>query len=347
MKRKKQTMAKRKITVPSLLEAIKQIKKGTLLPIYYFFGVDGFIINEAYQLLEKKISPLITTEFDKQVIYANDKTLTEILDAASAFPFGSEKKFIVVRETDKFKDKKALAAYCKQPASFTTILFLHNSEIQNIDVEPYISLHNAGFLFEGKELKGSSLIDWLVDFTASKNLQLSKENAQVLVDIVGENKSLLELQLEKFTTFLADKKEINIETIKALSTELKEFTIFDLQNAIGKRNKTRALRIAFNIYEKENGLIHIIIMLNKYFTGLLRLNEMIEKKLDPFTKARIIGTNQYFLKDYESARNNFSDSQLYNAIQAILNAEIKVKTSSADEKTLLTMLISEILIKKS
>ncbi|MBK6913840.1 MAG: DNA polymerase III subunit delta [Ignavibacteriales bacterium] len=339
-------MAKSKFTAPSVLEAIRQIKKGTLLPLYYFFGVDGFIINEAYHLLEKKISPLISTEFDKQVIYANDNSLVEILDAASAFPFGSDKKFIVVKEADKLKDKKGLVFYCKQPPSFTTLLFLHSGEIPNLDSEPFPSLYSFGYLFEGKELKRTNLIDWLLDFAESKNLKLSKENAQMLVDIVGENRSMLEHQFEKFTTFLGDKKEISIETITALSTELKEFNIFDLLNAIGKREKAKALKIVMNLYEKENELISIVAMLNKYFTGLLRLNEMNEKKIDPVIQARIIGTNKYYLKDYENARKNFSDFQLYNAIEAILKADIQKKSSFTDDRTLLTALISEILAEK-
>lgn len=336
-------MAKSKLNAPSLLEAIRKIKKGTLLHVYYFFGVDNFIINEAHQVLEKKISPLITTEFDKLVIYANDKTITEILDAASAFPFGSVKKFIVVKESEKIKDKNGLAAFCRNPANFTTILFLHNGEIQNIEAEPYFSLYNSGFLFEGKELKGMHLIEWLTEFAASKNLQLSKENAQVLVDIVGENRSLLELQLEKFITFLSGEKEITIETIKTLSTELKEFNIFDLLNAIGKRDKSNALRIVISLFEKGNEPLSIVAMLNKYFTALLRINEMNDKKLDPFTKAKIIGTNQFYLKDYENARRKFSDSQLYYSIESILNADIKIKTTSVDKRTLLSMLILEIL----
>ncbi len=339
-------MAKSKFTAPSVLEAIRQIKKGSLLPLYYFFGVDGFIINEAYLLLEEKISPLISTEFDKQVIYASDKSLVEILDAASAFPFGSDKKFIVVKEADKLKDKKGLVSYCKQPPSFTTLLFLHNAEIKDIDSEPFTSLYSFGYLFEGKELKGKNIIDWLLDFAESKNLKLSKENAQMLVDIVGENRSMLEHQFEKFTTFLGDKKEISIETITSLSTELKEFNIFDLLNAIGKREKAKALKIVMNLYEKENELISIVAMLNKYFTGLLRLNEMNEKKIDPVIQARIIGTNKYYLKDYENARKNFSDFQLYNAIEAILKADIQKKSSFTDDRTLLTALISEILAEK-
>ena len=66
----------------------------------------------------------------------------------------------------------------------------------------------TNFLFEAKELKGRNLIDWLISIAEEKGKKLSEENAQVLVDIVGENRNMLEDQLEKICIFLNEKKEI-------------------------------------------------------------------------------------------------------------------------------------------
>jgi len=59
----------------------------------------------------------------------------------------------------------------------------------------------------------------------------------MLIDIVGENREMLEAQLEKIFVYLNENKEISVESLIALSTSLKEYNIFDLQNAIGKKNK--------------------------------------------------------------------------------------------------------------
>ncbi|MCU0333277.1 MAG: hypothetical protein MUC75_07985 [Ignavibacteriaceae bacterium] len=77
------------------------------------------------------------------------------------------------------------------------IAFFHNGSITNLNTEPYKTLDANNFLFEAKELKGKNLIDWLMSEAEEKGKKLSEENAQVLFDIVGENRNMLEDQLEK------------------------------------------------------------------------------------------------------------------------------------------------------
>ena len=88
---------------------------------------------------------------------------------------------------------------------------------------------------------------------------------------------MLEDQLEKIFIYLGTKKEIDYETIKALSTSLKENTIFDLQDAIGGKSKEKSVKILYNLLDNGIEPTFIIAMLTKYFTGLSRVNEMKEK----------------------------------------------------------------------
>ena len=64
----------------------------------------------------------------------------------------------------------------------------------------------------------------------------------MLTDISGENRNTLEAQLEKIFLYIGDSKEITIESIRGLSTSLKQYTIFDLQNAIGKKSKSQCIK---------------------------------------------------------------------------------------------------------
>ncbi len=232
-------MAKSK--APSILEAIAEIKKRKFKPVYYFFGEDSYNLTFALHTLEEVFTPLLSSEFDKETIYSEDRSITDILGLATSFPFGSEKKLIIVREAEKIKDKKPLKDYADTPAEFTVLALFHNGSITNLKSEPFKTLAENDFLFEAKELKGRNLIDWLISEAEEKGKKLSEENAQVLVDIVGENRNMLEDQLEKICVFLNKEKEITIESIQQVSSELKQFNIFDLQNAIGLKDKAKSL----------------------------------------------------------------------------------------------------------
>ena len=165
----------------------------------------------------------------------------------------------------------------------------------------------------------------------------------MLIDIVGENREMIEAQLEKIFVYLNENKEISLESVKSLSTALKEYNIFDLQNALGKKNKANSLKVAFNMLEKGAEPTYILHMITRYFTGLSRINELITNKIPDQAAARIVGTHPYYYKDHINARRNYPDKDLYRVVQSLLKADLSIKTTASDNKTIITILLSEIL----
>jgi DNA polymerase III subunit delta len=336
-------LAKSKTVIPTILDAVKEIKKGKIKPLYYFSGDDSFGIDTAFKLLEQKVQPLLTSDFDKEVFYGEGKNLADILNAASSFPFGSSKKFIVVKESEKIKDKKALLSYAASPPDFTIIAFLHYGKISNPETQVYTGLLNSGFLYEAKELKGRNLVDWVIDYSESKGKNLTDDNAQLLIDIAGENRNLLEAQLEKIFTFLGEEKEINHKVITEITSSLKEYSVFDLQNAIAKKEKKNALKIALKLIDSGTEPTFIIFMLTRFFTGLSRINELKELKMNVYAASRIVGTHHFYYDNYLRARALYSDEKLFKAAKALFKADLLTKTTSTDPKNTLAVLIAEIL----
>jgi DNA polymerase-3 subunit delta len=336
-------MAKNKANIPSILEASGSFAKDKFFPVYFFCGNDSYSIDAVVRELDISISPFITTDFDKEVIYGDEKTnLSQLLSMASSFPFGSEKKFIIIKEFDKVKDLKPLTSYVQNPPGFTTITFIYNGDIQYPDKEPFKSLISQKYIFEAKELKGENLIKWLMEIARKNGRQLSHDNATLLTEITGDNRSLLEDQLQKIFIYLEPDKEIDYETIKSLSDSLKENSIFDLNDALGRKNKEQSIKVLYNLLDKGVDPSFIIAMLTKYFTGLSRVNEMKETIPDAVA-ARIVGTHPFYYKNYQSARKLFSDKDLFRSVSALLNTDILLKTTSIDPKSIFTILITDIL----
>ena len=334
-------MAKSK--APSILEALPDIKKRKFKPVYYFFGEDTYNLSSTLHKLEESFIPILKSDFDKETIYSEDRSINDIVGLATAFPFGSEKKLIIVKEAEKIKDKKLLKDYAVSPAEFTVLAFFHNGSITNLTSEPFKTLSENEFLFEAKELKGKNLIDWLMSIAEEKGKKLSEENAQVMVDIVGENRNMLEDQLEKICIFINEKKEISLESIQQVSSELKQFNIFDLQNAIGVKDKAKSLTVANNLLDNGAEPTFIITMLTRYFTGLAKITELETKKTPVQEAARIVGTHHFYYPNYVKARNLLSDEKLVDVFRSLLKADISIKTTTADDKTIITLLIAEIL----
>ena len=115
--------------------------------------------------IEKAVQPFIASDFDKETVYAENQSYASIIGLASTFPFGSEKKLIIVKQAEKLKEKKEktekkeIVNYFQSPTDFTVLVFIHDGTITNPASDPYKTLASEGYLFEAKELKGKKYED--------------------------------------------------------------------------------------------------------------------------------------------------------------------------------------------
>jgi DNA polymerase III delta subunit len=140
-----------------------------------------------------------------------------------------------------------------------------------------------------------------------------------------------------------NKKEITIEAIQQVSSSLKQNTIFDLQNAIGVRDKSKAVKIAYNLLDNGAEPVFIVSMLTRYFTALVKISELKAKKIPEGAAARSIGVHHFFYPGYVKARSSFTDKKLIEVFRSLLKADILIKTTSTGKKEIITILIAEIL----
>lgn len=337
-------MAKEKIAVNSIYE-LSSVKENNLLPIYFFTGSDRYTIDIKTKEIEAAAKNLISSDFDKETINAEKGvSFTSILDIAFAFPFGDGKKLVIVKDQGKFddEDKKNFLAYIKDPPSTTILVVQYPGTTPSYKSEPFSKLIEKNYLFEAGELKGQALLKWLVSQVNSMKMRISDENARLLVDMVGEDKSLLEMHLRKFFDFAGSDSEITSEIIKNNTAKTKENTIFELQDAIAHVNKKSAFNIASNLVDQGLDSVYILTILTKYFLTILRSLELIPAKTER-EAAKDLEVHEFYLKKLLEARHFRNEKRLSDIFKILQKYDLEIKTRSYDEKTLVFSLISEIL----
>ncbi len=335
-------MAKAKLQ--SVYNLSQFLKEEAQLPIYFFCGEDSFAINGALAVVEKAFSHLVESEFDKEILSVEKGDKTSIItDTAYAFPFGTGKKILVVKNYNNISDEKTFAEYVKNPSDTTIIILTYHKKIKSSASEPFKSLIAKGFLFDAAELKGANLVNWLQKHTARNKLKISLVNAQALVDIVGEDKYLLEMQIQKFYDYLGPEKEITQEVINELSSVTKEFNVFDLQNAIAKADISASLEIAYNLLDSGQELTFIISMLTKFFTTISHSIEMVKQNVDDNEAAKKNSISPFYYRKCKEARFFRNDKRMLKVVRALLEADLNLKTTAMEPKLIISIFISQIL----
>ena len=333
-----------KIQIPSITEISKFLTKEKFLPIYFLCGEDQYTIDLALDAIEKAVTPFVLSDFDKEVISAEkNQSLTQVLDLAFSFPFGGGKKLFIVKNFEKFSDKKELVGFIKNPPEFTILVFTQAEKISDPSKDPYSSLLARRVLFEARIATGEELIDWVLKKSKQHGINFSRDLAQLLVDIVGEEKTLLEMQFQKLLNYLSDKEKVTTEDVVRLASPTKEYSIFNLQDAIGKGNKSKAVEVAYNLLDSGMEIVAIINMLSKFVLTVSQIMELMRSGINDNEAARLAGVSWGYYVNCKKASYMLDDERLLNASRALLNADVATKTSSADPKTVLLILVSEML----
>jgi len=338
-------MSNYKNEIESIYNIQNYLKDEKLLPIYFLCGEDEYTISKTIREISNKVDPLVSVDFDRETVtLGKESSVAQIVDLASAFPFGDGKKLIIVKGFENISEKKFFASYVQNPPDFTILVVAQNSKKVNINNEPYKSLHKNGYIFEARELRANELHQWLIREANENGLELKNESAKILIEMVGPNKALLEMQLVKFKDYLKDSSTITPELIESLTAVTKEYNIFNLQDALGKGDRGKCLEIGYNLLEGSFDLIFLISMLTKFFTTLTQIIELRAKKVSDQEGAKETNTSFYYYINCKKAGYLLNEKRLMKGAEALLNADMSLKTTSVDQKNIFTILISEILI---
>jgi DNA polymerase III subunit delta len=308
-------------TIESL---VKSIKNKDFSPIYFLFGDEAYYIDETCKYMEDNILLEDEREFNQMVVYGSDITADEIIMNAKRFPMMSEYQVIIVKEAQLLKDFKLFESYFKQPQSTTVLVICYKGKLDKrlkltqVLFQEYVCVESAVF-------KQDKMPDWIIRYLRKKNYDIEQHAAIVLSEHTGPD--LVRAAME------ADKLLLNAPagykfTSKDLEKQVglsKEYSIFELQNALGRRDVFKANSIAVYISKnkKEQPIQAVIGLLYSYFSKILLLH--YHKSKGERNLAKAMGVWDSMLKDYEIAARNYSPAKLMHVIHHLRKGDLQSK----------------------
>ncbi len=167
----------------------------------------------------------------------------------------------------------------------------------------------------------------------------------MLADSIGNNLERLTNEIEKIMINFADPVEINADMVQKYVGISKDYNIFELQNAILKRDRARSFKIVnyFSANSRQHPVIPMVAMLYSMFTKLLVVHAQ-RRRREPVNLTRM-GVNNYFLNDYKEGANNYSLAQVVANIHHLRMADLHCKgvDSQSSEAQELKELVARIM----
>jgi DNA polymerase-3 subunit delta len=305
----------------------KELKAGKYHPVYFLQGEEPYFIDCISDYIEEHVLDESEKTFDQMIVYGRDVNKEAVVGLAKGFPMIASKRVIIVKEAQgisnltgsKSKSSKTqedlLEKYLENPTPSTILVLCYKYKTLDKRTTLYKSFEKAGVLFESKKLQDYKVAAWISDYVKSYDYNISQASATLLSEYLGNDLSKINNEVQKLFIGLSKGSVITNNIIEQNIGISKDYNVFELQNAIGKRDWLKINRI-INYYEanpKDNPVQMVIPTLFKYFAKILIYHRLKDKS----QAASALGVNPYFLNDYVVAARNYSQSKLIENIHVL------------------------------
>lgn len=321
----------------------KPTTKSPLKPVYYFYGPEDFLIEEAVKTLKKEALTGGFEDLNYQSFDRENLDPTAILTAAETLPAFSDKRVVLVRDAENLKKDsiEALTEYIKRPSPSTCLVFVSNDTKIDKGSEFFSLLSEKGYLRPFYRLKRPEALTWIKKETAGYGKEISKSAAEKLIDLSGEGLRDIKGELEKIILFIGEKKTIEDSDVQDAGLDLKEETVFSLSDSIGSRDAKTALRIYSKL--SNEAAPRLLTSIARQIRILLKVKALLRKRAPRERIAALAGVPPWQIDGYIRRSASFkTEGELKRALLRLREADSMLKTGRVPEKVLISRMIMEL-----
>jgi DNA polymerase-3 subunit delta len=311
--------------VNSLLSDIKQRRYK---PVYLLHGEEAHYIDVISDLLEQTVLQEAQKGFDQTVLYGKDTDVSTIVNAAKRYPMMSDYQVIIVKEAQNLKWKQEdelLVKYAENPTPTTILVFAYKYGKFDKRTKLYKQLDKIGVVFESAKLQDYKIAAWIGDEVKREGREIHPQAAALMAEYLGTDLSKISNELHKLMLNVPKDREIALKDVEENIGISKDYNVFELTKALGKRDAVKAFQIVdyFDANPKANPMVVVMGALSSYFIRLLKYHYLPDKSSQAVAKA--LGVNPFFTKEFAEAGRNFGRRKTFDIFSILREYDLKSK----------------------
>jgi DNA polymerase-3 subunit delta len=299
------------MSADKIVQDWKQKKFG---PVYWLEGEEDYYIDQVVNYAEHHILSESEAGFNLTVFYGRDANWADVVNACMRYPMFADKQVVLLKEAQQMKDIDKLENYIESPLKSTIFVVAYKEK--KVDGRSKLAklLKDKAVLVTTKKMYENQLPQWTNELVESKGYSISQKALMLLVDHIGNDLNRINNEVEKILVNLSQRKNITEDDIEKYIGVSKEYNVFELQNAIAKKDLGKAMKILqyFEGNPKAAPIQLVLPSIYNFFSKLYILHGTASK--DEKSAAAALGVSPFFIKDYLAAAQKYN----YEATERVL-----------------------------
>ncbi len=344
------------MTVDALL---KELQAKKYKPVYIFHGDEPYYPEQLVKYMEEHILSADEKEFNFNVLYGADVSPEDVVVAARRFPMMAEYQLTIVKEAQAMKRPgsdvfQRLVPYLENPNPTTILVLFFRGETMpkraaaaaaeaKPETAPLVDAQGkaakpakkqksfgeaakAHVVLESNRLRDDKIPEWASQYFSKKGYRLNGQAALLLAESVGNELDKVVNEADKLMLNFPPGTEFQVKHIEESVGVSKEYSLFELTNALSRKDVLRANRIAHFMGNNEKAMpIQMVLPgLLTYFSKLLLLH-WAKSSGNKSDSASLLGLSPFIARQYEAAARLYSPAKLIKIVHHIRDTDMKSK----------------------
>ena len=295
------------------------------------------LIGEA-NLINKSINDIKKKEnIDANSIIFYDLEEVSIalaIDDINTFNLFDTKKLVVVYNINKLDNEEILINYLKNQNDNILILVSYEKldERKSIikEIKKYVTVLECDKL---------DITEYMKEML--KGYKISYADLMLLKSYCNDDYNKAFNEIEKLKLYKYSEKEINSNDIKMIVKKSFDSSVFNLTDAIIKRDKRKALEVFYELVNNNVDELMIISVMANNYRLIYKIKVLCNENSDDEV-IKILKIHPYRFKILKEQGYNYSSNDLLDILKNLSDMDIKIKRGLIDKRLALELFLTKI-----
>jgi len=147
-------------------------------------------------------------------------------------------------------------------------------------------------------------------------------------------------ELTKLTSYVGDRETIEVDDVKTLVNKSVEFQIFELTEALARKNETKVYDILSVLKTRKDEYRGLVALIYKHFRRLFMVSISAESKAEI---AKMLGVHEYAVAKSQEQARLFTKKQLKEINDICQQIDFDIKQSNMTPENAIEYIVLKIL----
>ncbi|WP_438022796.1 DNA polymerase III subunit delta [Sorangium sp. So ce233] len=345
---------------------MKEATTGALRPVYLVLGEERWLVDRVVSAIREAAAKGGIAGFNEDKFTAGDAPIESILGAARMLPMMGPRRFVLVRGVDRWEKKDdsddgdgeeerggaggkrgvskqlspldALAEYAKAPSPSAVLVLvapkLHGQR------RLVTTAKKGDFLVACEPLNRRALPGFITSMARDKGNPIASDVAEQLAELAGPELGYVVDAIERLSLYVGPKQPITEDAIAQVVIRVRQSTVWELIDALGRRRLDRALAALADAYDPRDGGLRLLGAVSWSVRQMVKFESALAAGASQAEAAQRAGVAPFKANDVAQSIRHLPKGALAGWMRMLAETDLALKSSRRPAQAVLeTMLI--------